>query len=154
MSARIIGAARDLIAKATRVASKYGTSTDGKPRDWTEWQDLRDSIASLAAALSTEPGEAEGMVLVLVPREPSREMIRAGSYAVSGLTHTGADCVYRAMLAAYAEPHYLGPEGMERGEDGVLPPGSPYDRGRYDARKAVEKIAARALSERKEGLAE
>jgi hypothetical protein len=52
-----------------------------------------------------------------------------------------------AAVAAYDEPHYLGPEGMERGADGLLPPGSPYDRGRYDARKAVEKIA-RALSER------
>lgn len=50
-----------------------------------------------------------------------------------------------AAVAAYSEPFYLGPEGMNPGPDGLLPPGSPYDRGRYDARKAVEVLAARAL---------
>lgn len=49
-------------------------------------------------------------------------------------------------VAAYSEPYYLGRNGMEPGPDGLLQPGSPYDRGRYDARKAIEALAARAAS--------
>ncbi len=57
-----------------------------------------------------------------------------------------SDCLERAAVAAYSKPHYLGPDGMTPGADGLLPPGSPYDRGRYDARKAVEALATSALA--------
>ncbi|RWE46805.1 MAG: hypothetical protein EOS79_11485 [Mesorhizobium sp.] len=60
------------------------------------------------------------------------------------------EALERASVAAYSEPHYLGSEGFERGADGLLPPGSPYDRGRYDARKAVEAVARRVLQEGEE----
>lgn len=58
--------------------------------------------ARIEAALSTEPGEMEGMVLV--PREPTLEMIQAwigyyGGDLGEGFSHQ-ARAVWEAMLAA------------------------------------------------------
>lgn len=36
---------------------------------------------------------------------------------------------------AYSAPHYVGGMGLD--EFGVMPPGSPYDKGRHDAMKAI-----------------
>ncbi len=55
------------------------------------------------------------------------------------------EMVARAILAerqrcakvAYSEPSYIA--GFETGEQGRLKPGSPYDRGRYDAAQAILK---------------
>lgn len=68
----------------------------------------RDRMHSaLAAALSTEPGVAEGMVLV--PREPTDKMIDEGE---SFLLDTAAPryisgSIYRAMLAAAPLPENI-----------------------------------------------
>jgi hypothetical protein len=56
-----------------------------------------------------------------------------------------------AMNAAYSSPHYLGSEGMTPDADGLLQPGSPYDRGRYDARKAIAALALAAKREQANG---
>lgn len=40
---------------------------------------------------------------VCVPKEPTRDAIRAGCRAVSMLTHTGAEVCYRAMLTALSQ---------------------------------------------------
>lgn len=49
----------------------------------------------------------------------------------------------------YRVPSYV-VGGFDRDDSGVVLPGSPYDRGRYDARKAVEE-ACRSLLSRKGG---
>lgn len=46
------------------------------------------------------------------------------------------------LNAAYSDPRYLGGGSPQRDDEGLLPPGSPYDQGRYDARKAVGKVLA------------
>lgn len=53
------------------------------------------------------------------------------------------DVLKEAMNAAYSSPHYLGPDGVTPDADGLLQPGSPYDRGRYDARKAIAALLAK-----------
>lgn len=102
---------------------------------------LRENLASFDAEVAFElenDGErADLWTDIDVPVKSLRALLDE----LSRLRKALAD----AAVAAYDEPHYLGPGGMDG--DGLLPPGSPYDRGRYDARKAVEKIA-RALSER------
>jgi hypothetical protein len=43
-----------------------------------------------------------------------------------------------AAKVAYPDPLYMA--GNDRDENGNLPPGSPYDRGRYDAAKDVRAL--------------
>jgi hypothetical protein len=86
-----------------------------------DWSDIPDDALIPAVPLLREAAAALAATL-----EENRRLVEA---------------LANAAVAAYAEPHYLGPEGMERGTDGLLQPGSPYDRGRYDARKAIEALA-------------
>lgn len=50
------------------------------------------------------------------------------------------ETVAQAANAAYPDPIYMG--GNDRDENGNLPPGSPYDRGRYNAAKSVRGLLA------------
>lgn len=45
----------------------------------------------------------------------------------------------RAAVAAYSMPSYasFGPDGIAMAPDGLPEPGSPYDRGAYDARRRI-----------------
>lgn len=118
-------------------------------------------IGDIVDSLTASEAEATSLRRKLEEQEAaedtaSREMqkvvqgLRDRATAAERKLEEARKALERAATAAYGEPHYLGPEGMERGADGLLPPGSPYDRGRYDARKAVEKIA-RTLSGASDG---
>lgn len=96
MSARITEAMVE--AAARKLCRLGGYDPDGKDyghkvKTWEAF--AKTAEACLAAALSTEPGEAE----VLVPREPTEEMLISGC-AIPGVSLETGRRMYRAMLAA------------------------------------------------------
>jgi hypothetical protein len=61
---------------------------------------------------------------------------------IERLSRSRNDVISECAIAAYSCPAYvLG--RLETDEDGVLMPGSPYDRGRYDAYRAIRAMLAR-----------
>lgn len=42
---------RDVLPSIKRVSNKFGHNDSGVPSDWTEWQELRESIAKLEKAV-------------------------------------------------------------------------------------------------------
>jgi glutathione S-transferase len=116
-------------AEATDLRHKLGELLAVIHRDGGHYQDFAGTEQTVADAHSA-------VTLLFQAQDERNDLRRNLEEARKALEH--------AAVAAYDEPAYLSPDGMERGADGLLPPGSPYDRGRYDARKAVENIA-RAL---------
>lgn len=55
------------------------------------------------------------------------------------LAETREKALEEAARAAYSCPHYV-IGGLDTDADGVLLPGSPYDRGRYDAYRAIRSL--------------
>lgn len=51
-----------------------------------------------------------------------------------------AEVLEEAMAAAYSPATQQYIAGNEQDADGLYPPGSPYDRGRYEARAAIRKL--------------
>ena len=51
-----------------------------------------------------------------------------------------AEVLEEAMDAAYSPETQKYIAGNERDQDGLYPPGSPYDQGRYDARNAIRSL--------------
>jgi hypothetical protein len=106
VAVNVVDRARAIIVSAIR---KAADSTSGD-RAWLNGiaDAVRDAEAvnvpswlvldATIAAILAIPAPVDG--LVLVPREPVDAQVRAGAYQVSGLTHEGARCVYRAMLSA------------------------------------------------------
>lgn len=52
------------------------------------------------------------------------------------------ETVERCARAAYSDPHYM-VGNFDVDADGIPLPGSPYDRGRYDAAKAIRSLSQR-----------
>lgn len=52
-----------------------------------------------------------------------------------------AETIEECAKVAYNFPHYVNGDFSQRDEEGLMLPGSPYDRGRYDARKAIRSLA-------------
>src|SRR5689334_19431369 len=119
MSARITEATNRIETIAHRWAHAAYCKALGKP-----FEDIdaikKELHAALAAALSTEPGEAEGMVLV--PREPNDAMAKAGCRAIQDWEDWDTDGIvmdfrwlacWKAMIAAAPLPEdTLGEQAM------------------------------------------
>lgn len=70
----------------------------------------------------------------------NRRLQEALAAAEARITETRKKALEEAARAAYAFPSYvLG--ALQTDEDGVLLPGSPYDRGRYEAYRAIRSIS-------------
>jgi len=116
-------------AEATDLRHKLGELLAVIHRDGGHYQDFAGTEQTVADAHSA-------VTLLFQAQDERNDLRRNLEEARKALEH--------AAVAAYDEPAYLSPDGMERSADGLLPSDNPYDRGRYDARKAVENIA-RAL---------
>ena len=47
----------ELVSNVERVVKKYGVHANGTPKDWTEWQDVRDSLTTLRSKLAAPEKE-------------------------------------------------------------------------------------------------
>lgn len=85
-----------------------------------------------------------------LPRWQVRAILTALSEAGYSIVHESeihGATRERCKAAAYSDPDYVGGGFPQRDDEGLLYPGSTYERGRYDARKAINSIAGGAANE-------
>jgi hypothetical protein len=90
----------EAIAVLTKVRTRLTENAPAIPQTMFD-QECAEQAAALTLGLSALSGNAEGWVLV--PREPTKEMIAAGFIATTGPAMMVSD-IYRAMLDAAPQP--------------------------------------------------
>lgn len=111
-----------------------------------------DTVVSEAPADEEVEGLAQALRnLAEGAEQEDRTILYKAAAALRRSTETDKPGAREAALeeaakVAYSDPHYVSnPRDVD--EHGLLLPGSPYDRGRYDASRAIRALSASPLTE-------